>query len=446
MSGVFISSSDHVGRSRISFWGTNGSKFLSVVSDTQSEGLSPMIEKRERTKNGKVVGHSYRVRWIDQQGKKHSETCSSWREANRRDKEIALARSGGEEWRLTASKTTFGQFMLHEYQPNRWGELARNTQVVHRRQFKRIVNRFGEMQLRAIRPKTVSDFKQEMIRDGVGDPTIRRTLSILQGVLEHAVELEYISVNPARAVRKPAAAKRVIAPPVPGPLLVEGVRAKLLAQNREMDAVLVGVLGYAGLRPMEALALRWNDVLPDGIRVDKALANGVPKEPKTKRGTRKVSLLPSLSADLLDWRSRSSFPGADDLVFYTRGGGAWMDSSYRNWRRRYYQPAAKAVGLNSLRPYDLRHSFASLLIQEQRLSNLEIAYQMGHELTMTETTYAKVIDQFVGQGAIDPDAEIISARKKVNSAGTKPAKLGHQLVGGKKRSPRKRTGNVGRSA
>lgn len=374
-----------------------------------------MIEKRPRTKNGKVVGNAWRVRWVGADGAKHSETFQKWKDADLRDKEIALARSRGEEWRLVAAKTTFYAFVELEYDKNVWPHLATNTRKVHRQQMKKVVGFFGNYQLREIRPKTVSDFKQKLTSDGAGDPTIRRTLTVLQGVLEHAVSLEYISINPARAIKKPSATKRVIAPPVPGPQIVEKVRAELLAKNREMDAVLVSVLAYAGLRPMEALALTWGDVFPGFIRVDKALSDRKPKPPKTTRGNRKVDLLPALGSDLTSWRKATLHPGADEPLFYSRDGGYWSEYSYRNWRRRHYQPAAKNAGLNSLRPYDLRHSFASLLIQEQRLSSLEIAYQMGHEMTMTETTYAKVIDQFRGAGAVAPNAAIAKARKSAST-------------------------------
>ena len=46
----------------------------------------------------------------------------------------------------------------------------------------------------------------------------------------------------------------------------------------------------------------------------------------------------------------------------------WRDHDWKNWRRRIFEPAAKAAGLERVRPYDLRHSFASLLIHEGRLS------------------------------------------------------------------------------
>src|SRR5207247_779228 len=89
---------------------------------------------------------------------------------------------------------------------------------------------------------------------------------------------------------------------------------------------------------------------------------------------------------------------------------------YRNWRRRHYRPNAAQCGLGS-RPYDLRHSFASLRIQEGRLSIVELAEQLGHSPAMTLNTYAHVIAEFRGGGRVDPDALVAQARERVRHGG-----------------------------
>ena len=54
------------------------------------------------------------------------------------------------------------------------------------------------------------------------------------------------------------------------------------------------------------------------------------------------------------------------------------------------------------RPYDLRHSFVSLLIAEGH-NIVEVARQAGHSPTMSLDTYAHVIDEF------DPGERILAA-------------------------------------
>ena len=51
------------------------------------------------------------------------------------------------------------------------------------------------------------------------------------------------------------------------------------------------------------------------------------------------------------------------------------------WRGRTFAPALEAAGLQRrARPYDLRHSFASLLLHEGR-SVIYVARQLGHSAT-----------------------------------------------------------------
>jgi integrase len=64
------------------------------------------------------------------------------------------------------------------------------------------------------------------------------------------------------------------------------------------------------------------------------------------------------------------------------------------------------------RPYDLRHTYASLRIAEQRLSLRELAEQLGNSLATLASTYAHIISDLKGQPAVDPDALIAKARRR----------------------------------
>ena len=81
---------------------------------------------------------------------------------------------------------------------------------------------------------------------------------------------------------------------------------------------------------------------------------------------------------------------------------------WRNWRNRVFQPAAKKAGLSQTRPYDLRHSFVSLLIAERR-TIIEVARQAGHSPTMTLDTYGHIFDEL-------EDAEPVTAEELIRAA------------------------------
>jgi hypothetical protein len=61
------------------------------------------------------------------------------------------------------------------------------------------------------------------------------------------------------------------------------------------------------------------------------------------------------------------------------------------------------------RPYDLRHSFASLLLAEGR-QPLYVAAQLGHSVAVLLSTYAHLIAEYADAAPIDAEAEIRRAR------------------------------------
>jgi hypothetical protein len=66
-------------------------------------------------------------------------------------------------------------------------------------------------------------------------------------------------------------------------------------------------------------------------------------------------------------------------------------------------------GCPNARPYDLRHSFVSLLIHEGR-SVVDVARQAGHAPTMTLETYAHVFDEFGPEDRLPAEEQIRRAR------------------------------------
>ena len=62
----------------------------------------------------------------------------------------------------------------------------------------------------------IADFADELRRDGVGDATVRKVLSLVQGVLGRAVVLGRIRANPVVPVRKPVQGRaRAVRPLTP---------------------------------------------------------------------------------------------------------------------------------------------------------------------------------------------------------------------------------------
>ena len=146
-------------------------------------------------------------------------------------------------------------------------------------------------------------------------------------------------------MRKPRTERRRAVVPL-APETIEAIRSHLLDHGHRDGATLVSLLGYAGLRPEEALALQWRHVRERTLLVEQAVSDGELKGHKTNRPARTVDLLAPLKQDLAEWRLASGRPADDAFLFPgTAADRPWREHDYRNWRRGQLRPAAEAVGL-----------------------------------------------------------------------------------------------------
>ena len=84
--------------------------------------------------------------------------------------------------------------------------------------------------------------------------------------------------------------------------------------------------------------------------------------------------------------------------------------AYEQWRGRTWAGALERVGLPYQRPYDLRHSFASLHLHEGR-SVIYVARQLGHGAALTMRTYGHVMDELEDAPRIGAEDAILAARR-----------------------------------
>lgn len=62
--------------------------------------------------------------------------------------------------------------------------------------------------------------------------------------------------------------------------------------------------------------------------------------------------------------------------------------AYNNFRRRHWDAAVKAAGLTGVTPHDLRHTYASWLIQSKHVTIDEVGALLGHKDRATTQRYA----------------------------------------------------------
>ena len=147
--------------------------------------------------------------------------------------------------------------------------------------------------------------------------------------------------------------------------------ALMLSPNKALIFI-VQFLIYTGARKREALDAQWADV-----DFDRQLW----RIPKTKSGKVRYVPLSSEAMNLLTaWRAR--FPPEARYVFPNPDTGAPFVSVFYSW-----DAARRRAGLPELRIHDLRHSFASFLVNAGR-SLYEVQQLLGHADIRTTSRYA----------------------------------------------------------
>ena len=158
---------------------------------------------------------------------------------------------------------------------------------------------------------------------------------------------------------------------------------------------LFSLLLSSGMRPGEALGLRWGDIdfQRGRVQVQRALSKKGSKwsleEPKTARSRRSIPLPPSVVKDLKEHRNnqieeklKTKSYIDHDLVFAGKYG---EPLDHKNILNRHFKPLPRDAGLPDIRLYDLRHTCATLLLSagenpkvvSERLGHASIVLTLG---------------------------------------------------------------------
>lgn len=223
---------------------------------------------------------------------------------------------------------------------------------------------------------------------GLSGKTVRNIHTVIHSACEKAIMERILAVNPTKGCRLPKKdhTEMKVLPP-----------EKLADFFREAKETGVFELYYldlsTGLRRGELLGLKWSDIVFENrtLEVKRQIqrVNGVIQEtaPKTRNAYRKI-LLPVEAVEILQqYREQQTLES--EYVFSSPTGGIMEPDCARKMLKRVLQRA----GLDEMRFHDLRHTFATLALQNgvdvKTLSGILGHYSAGFTLD----TYAHVTTQ-----------------------------------------------------
>ncbi len=174
----------------------------------------------------------------------------------------------------------------------------------------------------------------------------------------------------------------------------------------------------SGLRQGELIALHWGDIDFRGrfIEVRRSCSRGkltTPKNGKVRRVDMSLELTQTLRNLHVERELETMQKGWKEMppsVFCDDEGKPWR---HNHLRKGLFYKAVKAAGLRHIRFHDLRHTFASLLLQQGE-SPVYVKEQMGHSsIQVTVDLYGHLIpggnkqavDRLDGPGEQNPFSE-----------------------------------------
>ena len=340
----------------------------------------------------------YVLDYYDNQGKRHRQTLKKGitkKKAKEKLREIEDQLAKGlfiPETKIPTFKKVAEDWLIHK-KPN----LRASTWSVYEGHTKNHFGDFEDLKINRITTAKIEKFITDHQSQGMNILTLRKILVTLGQIMRYAVRHRYISHNSFTDAERPRGSQaerdkssiRVLNP--------EKINSLLEATQNHKYRTIFRLAIMSGARQGELLGLKWSDVDWENnqIHIQRTYNNQAWYKTKTKTSNRKIDLGPSMMAELKKWKLACP-PNRLNLIFPNKAGGP---INHNNLVSRYFETALGNAELGKVRFHDLRHTYASLLIQQGE--NIKyIQSQLSHSSpTVTLNVYAHLMNR-VNQDAV----------------------------------------------
>jgi len=271
---------------------------------------------------------------------------------------------------------------------------------------------FAPRPLDAITRTDIKDLINTKLKHGYTPNTVAHIKALLSGILTYALDEGLIPTNPASRLGKLIKIKERKADV--SPLTREEAKAFLEAMSIHSPRYFPFFLCAlrTGMRLGELLGLEWGDIDFRGgfIEVRRAYFKGrliTPKNGKLRRIDMSRQLSEVLKGLHINRKQETLAKGWGEVpaAVFVNEVGRILDGD--GLRRRVFKRTLEKAGLRDIRIHDLRHTFASLLIQQGE-SLAYVRDQMGHHsIQITVDTYGHLVPGANRQAVDRLDDEIL---------------------------------------
>ena len=359
------------------------SRYGGVVSSQQklwmsSSNISPQCRKQAKQMAGRRSNNEGSItrradgRWVArvtlENGKRKCLYAKTRREAAKlltaalRDRDVGLPLVGDRQ--TTAQYlTSWLEAIEHSVKPRSYRAYSSVVRLY-------VVPTLGKITLSKLTAQHLQHLYADKLKAGLSATTVRHLHAVMHKALDSALRLGLIQRNVADLVHPPRVKRHEL-------LTLTAEQARLLletAEGERFEALFVLAV-TTGMREGELLGLKWRDIDFDGgiLRVERTLNVIGGKlffaEPKTELSRRRL-MLPQRALQALDahrGRQREERAWLEeawaemDLVFPNTIG---RPEDPRSFARREFLPLLRKSGLPRIRFHDLRHTAATLLLEE----------------------------------------------------------------------------------
>ena len=328
---------------------------------------------------------------------------------------------------IKPTKETFGSFLQRYLDDYISTQIRATTLEAYQQRGKHLIDGLGHIPVSELREEHLHKYYREKSKT-LSPGTLIKHHNLLRSALSQGVIWRTLTRNVAEAVKPPKVSRKEMRA-LTGP----EVHRMLEACEDTAWHSIFHTLTWTGLRRSELLGLRWKDVdlILASLRVVQSVqrlntGEFIVQEPKTASGRRTIALSPASCLVLREHREKQEADATllrrqlaeDDLVFSHPDGSPRDPSTLTLAFRRL----TRRVGLDGVRLHDLRHTMASLYL-EQGVNPKTVAERLGHaSVTITLDLYSHCLPGVQEAAAVQFDTAMEQAKST-------SAKVTPELVG-----------------